>query len=351
MRKRCLIQFRYSCLFTTVFAALCCASAASSAVEAGRHFEPGKRFRIAFSIGDVSPIEGSVQETNRPINDFRAPEKRDNAESFTLADLGMRDAKEAYGLSLEKGWKYITWFTDATYFAADAATTAPRDLYLAVEEIQFQGNTYAYQQIPEGALFQGSLDAVWINTRLAFTPVTFNPGGAVQFVPWIHIGLLGLVGSSQFDAGPPTAVIQYENPPRDYVVGGSGDGDLLAFAPEVGVGGELAFAVGRGTLSLQGNYSVFEFAGTSNELGVSSRNEKAINLDYSAIDGRILFERPMNGGSSSFVLGAEFRTFLIDASVEALDRSVEEILTLREKFNKDILFELTTVNLSVGFRF
>ena len=344
-----MIQLRSS-LVATVLAALCCAPTAISAAEAGRHFEPGKRFRIAFSIGDVSPIEGSVQETNRPINDFRPPERRDNAESFTLADLGMRDSKETFGLSLEKGWKYATWFSDATYFAADARTMAPRDLYLAVEEIQFQGSTYGYQQIPKGALFESSLDAVWINTRLAITPVTFNPGGSVQFVPWIHIGLLGLVGSSQFDAGPPTGIIQYENPPRNYVVGGSGDGDLMAFAPEVGVGGELAFALGQGTLSVQGNYSIFEFAGTSSELGVSSRNEKAIDLDYSAIDGRILFERPMTEGSS-IVFGAELRTFLVDASAEALDRSVEEILTLREKFNKDILFELTTVNLSVGFRF
>lgn len=345
-----MIKFHYV-LFCTVWAALCCVPAASSDVRGGRHFEPGKRFRISVSIGDVSLIDGSVVETNRPINDFRPPEQRDNAESFSLADLGLLSSKKTFGLSLEKGWKYLTWFTDATHFSADTLTVAPRDLYLGVQEVQFQDATFRYQQIAEGSTFDATLDAVWLNSRLAVTPVTFNQGGSVQFVPWIHFGLFGLVGASRVYAGPATGVIQYENPPRDYVQGGSSKGDVMAFAPEVGVGGELTFAVGRrSTLLVQGNYSIFDFAGTTSELGVGSRNEKAVDLDYSAIDGRILYVRPMTKGSS-LVFGAEFRTFLVDARVSALERSVEEILTLREKFNKDLLLELSSVNMSIGFRF
>lgn len=323
----------------------------AAAVGRGRFFEPGQRTRLNFTLGRVDPFEASVVETDRPINQFRPEDQRDNAESFSLEDFGFGRSHDTLGLSFEHIWKYLTLFIDGSQMSAEAIGTAPRDLFMSVDGVQFEGESFDYQAIPVGTLYDAKLDTTFLNTRLAVTPWTFNPGGRVQFVPWVHVGLFGMYGAFDVDAGPATGTLFYENPPRNYVVGGRADGDVIAFGPEIGIGGELTLEVGRSArLAFQGNYSIFTFSGTTSDLGASSRNEKAVDYDYSATDGRVFFEVPM-GRSSKFLVGAEYRVVRIDVLSEALDRSVGEILQLREKFNKNIGMSLTTVNLFAGFRF
>ncbi|MEE2777479.1 MAG: hypothetical protein VYE73_12050 [Acidobacteriota bacterium] len=325
--------------------------ASPAAAGRGRHREPGIRSRLNITVGTVDPFEASVVETNRPINQLRPENQRDNAESFALQDFGFDRSNDTVGLSFEHMWKYFTIFVDASQMDAAAIGAAPRDLFMSVDEIVFDGQRFDYQAIAEGTVYNADLETTFLNTRLAYTPFTFNPDGVVQFVPWVHLGVFGIYGTFDVDAGLATGIQIYENPPRNYVIGGQGSGDVAAFGPELGLGGELKFKLGhKARLTLQGNYSIFKFSGQTSDLGASARNDKSLDYDYSAFDGRAFLEFPM-GQKSKFLIGAEYKVVDISALTEAIDRPLEQVVALREKFNKNIDMSITTVNITAGFRF
>jgi opacity protein-like surface antigen len=333
------------------FAALLLAPLAAAADnEKGRVIEPGARWRLTFNVGDKSPIDGSVQETERPFDAVRTEGTPQAPESFTFDELGLSESESTYGLSLEYRWKWVTLFVDSTFMEATATGAAPRDFFIGVKNIEFEGRDYEYQKIPEGGAYTGDIDLLALNTRVAFTPVTVNAGGNAEFVPWIFLGIFTLAGQVDFDAGPATALELYENPPREYVVGGQSDGDAAAFAPEIGLGGEVTWKTGeRSRLSLQGNVGIFEFTGSTGDLGISSRNEKDIDLDYTAYDARLYWDFPMTT-RTNFLVGLRYAYVDVGGSATAKDATDEEIAARREKFNKDVDFHIDTLVLSFGLR-
>ncbi len=340
------MRFPIPILIVAITVAICAAPPATA--EKGRAYEEGRRLRLSISIGDRTPISGSVVETSRPINELR--ENPDPPESFTFEELGLTESDTTYGLSLEYQWKWVTLFVDATYLEASVTAEAPRDLFIGVEKVSFGGQEYEYQVIPRGLAYTGDMDLLALNIRGAFTPVTVNPGGTTEFVPWVLLGLFNLGGRIDLDAGPATGIEQYENPPRTYVRGGKSEGEAAAFAPEIGLGGEIKFRLSeRARLGFIGNYSIFKFKGSTGDLGVSSRREKDVDADYAAIDAKVFYEMPLGSGTN-LVIGLAYRQVEIDASSKATPKSEEEILELREKFDKDITLEVETVLFSVGVR-
>ena len=95
--------------------------------------------------------------------------------------------------------------------------------------------------------------------------------------------------------------------------------------------------------------AVIEFRGTSGDLGVSSRNEKDIDVDYDSWDAKAMFEWPLSK-NYDLVAGAGFRTIRADAMSEAQDRNFDETVALREQFDKAIDLEITRVNALFGPR-
>jgi hypothetical protein len=331
-------------------AALVLTPSTVSAAVAGRAIDEGFRSRLTFNLGDRSPIEGGVQETERPLNDIRDQITPEEAESFTFAELGLDESETTYGLSFEHQWKWVTLFVNGTYMEASADGSAPRDLFIGVKDARFDGVEYNYQRIPQGTAYASDIDLLTASFRTAITPVTLNPGGSVEFVPWIVLGLYTLAGQFDIDAGPALGIQEYENPPRLYVVGGTSEGEAAAFAPEIGAGGELLFRVGpRARLTLQGSYVFAQLSGSTSDLGVNSRNEKDIDLDYEALDARLYWEIPLND-RLKLLVGGEYRRVEVDALAEAKDRTPEETLERREKFNKNVDLAIETVTLSVGLR-
>lgn len=324
--------------------------AAASAAVAGRAIEGDFKTRLTFNLGDRSPIDGGVQETERPLNDIRDQITPEEAESFTFDELGLSESETTYGLSLERQWKWVTLFVNGTYMEASADGTAPRDLFIGVKEANFNGVEYNYQRIPKGTPYATDIDLLTAHFRLAVTPVTLNPGGSAELVPWVVVGLYTLGGQFDIDAGPALGVQQYEDPPRLYVVGGKSEGEAAAAAPEIGVGAELLLRLtDRARLTIQGTYAFVDVAGSTSDLGVESRNEKDIDLDYEALDARIYYEMPLND-RLKLLIGGEYRRVEVDALAEAKDQTPEEILERREKFNKNVDLAIETVTFNVGLR-
>jgi len=334
-------------------AALALALVAAPSVDAavaGRIVEEGFRTRWTVNLGDASPIEGGVQETERPLNEVRDEITTEAPESFTFDELGLSESESTFGMSFEHQWKWVTLFVNATYMEASADGVAPRDLFIGVKDVRFAGVEYNYQRVPAGTAYSSDIDLLTADFRAAITPVTLHPGGDVQFVPWIVLGLYTLAGQFDIDAGPAQGVQEYENPPRLYVIGGTSEGEAAALAPEIGLGGELLFRVGeQSRLTLQGSYVFVDVSASTSDLGVSSRNEKDIDLDFEGYDLRLFYEHPLNP-RLKLLVGGEYRRVVVDALSEAKDQTPEEVLERREKFNKNVDLEIETVTLNVGLR-
>ncbi len=335
--------------------ALVILAAPALAVTRGRAFDPEKRFRLNATFGQVAPIDGFVQETTRPIFEITGQtERNSSAESYSFDEIGLEESDTTYGLALEYMWKYVTLQFDGSFATFTAQGTAFRDFFIGVQEVRFAGQPYEYQVILEGTPYTADLDAALLGLRAQITPVTFNAGGAVQMVPWAQVGLFGFTGQMEVAAGPALGVQLYENPARQYVQNGRSTGDVVAFVPEVGIGGELRFRLGRPgnggpDLVLQAGYSIFEFEGSTGDLGISARNEKDVDVNYDSYEARALIEWPVSAGTS-LVAGAELRTISADALSSAQQRSPEEVEALREKFDKNIDLEMTSVNAILGLR-
>ena len=163
-----------------------------------------------------------------------------------------------------------------------------------------------------------------------------------------------MYGTFEADAGPATGTQWYQNPAYEFVVGGHGEGDSGVFAPELGVGGEVRIFLaqtenGYMELSLEGTYAIFEYHGSSDSLGVSSKNNKDLDLDYDMVELRATLNLPV---SSEFdiLLGAEGRMITAEGSSKAKDRGLDDAVTRREKFDKDLTLELTMFSLFAGIR-
>jgi hypothetical protein len=134
--------------------------------QKGRYLEPDSRWRLSFNIGDRTPITGGVQETFRPFDEFREQGTPQAPESFTFEELGLSESQSTYGLSLEYQWKWVTLFVDATYMDANVSGVAPRDLFIGVNNIRFEGQNYQYQAVLEGTPYEGTIDLLAMNSRV-----------------------------------------------------------------------------------------------------------------------------------------------------------------------------------------
>lgn len=325
-------------------------------IQGGRVVDPERDFSISVSVGQVQDISGKVEETTRRLYDLLGqPEQQAAAETYDLNELGLTESEITYGINLEKQWKYVTFRGDFSYVQIDASETAQRDYFIGVDEVRFNGKKYEYMEINRGTEYDASLDAAMIAMRAQITPFTLGADRVISFTPWVHFGLLAFVGTFEVDAGPATGVRPYENPPRDYVIGGQGEGDSGIVSPELGIGGELKFWFGETEngpieLVLQGTYAILEYEGSTDSLGISSRNEKDLDLSYDMTELRAIFYYPISRGLD-FKIGGEYRVISADASSKAKIRSFEEAVTRREKFDKDIELEMTVVSLFAGLRF
>lgn len=347
-------HLRRSLLAAALLAAVTC-SAPAQIISGGRLLDTNKTFSISASVGQVTEIKGSVNETTRRVYDLLGlPSKQLDAESYDLNELGLSESEIMYGINLEKQWRYVTLRGDFAYLSAEADGVAQRDYFIGVDKISFDGRNYEYMKLEEGENYKATLDGAMIALRTQITPFTIAPENIVSFTPWLHLGLQVIVGSFEVDSGPAQRIQQYENPPRDYVVGGHGEGDSSVFAPEIGVGGELNIYLGQTEngpigLAIQGTYAIFEFQGSSDSLGISSRNEKDLDMEYDMAELRAVFNYPLSR-EVDLLIGAKYQLITADASSKAKIVSVEEALATREKFDKDISLELTLVSAFVGLR-
>lgn len=326
-------------------------SAQESRVRRGRDLENRNTFSIAFTLGSVFELDGEVQETTRPVEEIGGPTSGAAPEDYSWRELGFDRNFAVWGFMLEKMWRYVT--LSGHFFTGNPTVSgvADRDYYIGVSDVSFGGRSFDYMVIPEGTEYKGEIDLYSFDLRLLITPVSFGSSTGAQFTPWLQLGFMAFLADYDINAGPAEGLTQYENPPRDYVIRGRGTGVTGVVVPEYGLGAEFRYAfTERWALAIQAHAAFLRFKGSNSQLGVRSRNEKNLDVDYRNFSARASMEWAMNP-KINIIAGVEYQYWTGEAEIRAKDRPEEEILALREKFDKDANFTFSSLSAFLGLRF
>ncbi|MBN1268542.1 MAG: hypothetical protein JXB04_03065 [Kiritimatiellae bacterium] len=325
-------------------------AAAPAELVSGRTLPP-RTFSLSLEAGQVTSVEGEIQETKRAGTDIPGWDAGYGfrLENYSLEQLGFDESYFSLGLALEKQWTFFTFRMDMSYVNPTAAETASRDYYIGVEEIDFNGREYEYMMIPRGTRYDADIQGGIVALKGLFTPFSLTQGDMISLTPWIQLGLFGLFGRYEIDAGPARDVTTYETPPRQYVVGGKATGWAGAALPNLGLGGEAKFRVGQTEagpviLSVQGGVGFLEYTGDTDSLGINARDNKDLDLSYMEYEIRTAVEIPMSE-TSDLLVGLRIEHVEGDTTVEAKGD------VTGEKYDKDVDFEMNRVLVTAGLRF
>lgn len=326
-------------------------------VGGGRAMEEGApTFSIQARAGQIASLKGSVEETKRAYTD--TPGALEDygrfLETYDLEELGFTDNYAALGVFIEKRWKYFTFGFEGSYINPTAEGVARRIYAIGVDEVTYNGEEYEYMLIPDGRAYDGDIQGGMLQADLFFTPLHID-AGAVQVSPWLQGGIFSVVGRYEIDAGPAEGVTTYEYHDHEYVIGGKGEGVAGLAIPELGFGGEVVINLaerqhGNTQLVIDGTYSFLNFNGSTEDVGVSARNNKDVDLTYDSFNVGIQLEVPVSR-TVDFLVGLSYRHLAADATIEAQDKSEEEQDAAREKYDKEVDFELDYWFAEIGFRF
>ena len=332
--------------------------AVQAQLEWGRDVDPERSFSLYLTAGQVTSLDGTVEETKRAYTDEIGAEQDYGhfLQSYSLKELGFDSSYALFGISLEKQWSLFTFRLDGSYMNPTASGVAEDEPYaLGVNKVEYNGNSYDYMLIPQGGAYSADIQGGIVNLQLDFTPICLKLGENTTLTPWLHAGIVALGGEYEIDAGPAQSVITYESYPYPYVVGGTGTGYWGGLLPEYGFGGEVKITLGsrKGSpidLRLQGTFSMLEFNGSTASLGLDTRNDKNIDLSYDSLELRAFLDVPLSE-KTDIVLGVTYRTYDAETTVEAQDKTAAEQAAAMEKYDKYGTFKLDSINVMVGLAF
>ncbi len=328
-------------------------SASAQWIRAGRDLENGRDFNLRLTGGSITEFQAMVQETTRRVYEVAGEDwKQDRANRFDLNDFNVTGSHTTLGLSMEKAWKYLTLQLDGSYLSISSEAVARRDYYIGIgNEIVYAGVAYDHMVIQEGTTFAFDVQGATLEAHFLLTPFTLHPFHGVRLTPFADVGLFGFAGAYDLDAGETRGVIQYQNPPENFAVGGQADGIIGMGLPQYGGGLELRLGTeDRINLVLMGSYTICRYDGSTSFLTSSAHREKNAVIDHRNLRVRMYLEFPMRA-SRSLMLGVQYQQVESDASITSTATDPDVILENRERFDKDVEFRMQSVNAMLGFTF
>jgi len=294
--------------------------AAAQGIAAGRDVDTQRDSQTRLLLGQILKLEGFVQETTQLFTDG-------SGQGLSLSDVdGLNDfsvdgGQTVIGLEAEKLWRYVTLHVQVTALNPKVRSVARRDYYLDVGDVTFNGVTFDSMLIPEGTAFSASLSGVIFGLDVLATPVSIRLGEKTVFVPSVGLGVFGLYGSYDIDAGPARGIVTYGGESASYVIAGHADGTVGAGIPELAFGGELRFgdpdavhgelAVYAGLLALSGGASYFT---------TTDNRDEDVEIDHARYRVRGGINIPLESGRM-LTFGAQFEHVQSDVTLTHYDTS------------------------------
>jgi hypothetical protein len=317
----------------------------------GRDLEDGRDFSLRGSVGQISDFNAMVQETTRKLYDVTGSYwKQDDAENYNLNDFNIDDKHNTVGLSLEKAWRFFTFQFDTSILKMESSTVARRNYYIGIgDSIEYEGKSYERMQIPKHTPFDFEITGGTIDTKLMLTPVTLRFGSGFRVTPMLGIGIFGFAGEYEIDAGPVQGVKIYQDPPKEFAIGGQASGILGMGMPEYGYGLEIRMGTpDTANLVIQGHYVMLEYDGSTAFLTSSAHREKNAEIDHTNVRGRVYLEIPLKN-SRSIMIGVQYQQVESEAFISSTATDPEEILEKQERFDKEVEFGLTSMHALIGY--
>ena len=257
----------------------------------------------------------------------------------------------ALGLSWYVAGRFLRFGLDAIFLKASSTAVAKRDYFLTLgSDVEYKGRAYRHMKVSEGQSFSTEVFGTMFEMDLAFVPFGLSLGESVVVNPTLGMGLVLFGGRYEIDAGPPTGVVQYQNPPEDFVVGGNASGFLGMGAPQVGPGIELRFGRPDGVnLDLRAQYMFFEYKGSTTFFSTADHRDKDLKFSHTNVRLGAQLEIPMR--RVALTLGVKAQFMDSEGSIKSSSTDPEVILARRERFDKDFTFRLQSLFGTVGLAF
>ena len=256
------------------------------------------------------------------------------------------------GLRYEKQWTFWNFRWDLVRLSLDASATAKRNYYLGVgDDIHYGGRSYDHLKIPKGSRFSLDFDGFLTSGAFALTPFTFWLGEELSFTPELDAGLVLVLGKYKIDAGKARGTAVYQNPPVDFVVGGSSDSFIGAGAPMIGFGGELRLGAEDWIQWIfRANLGYFSYSGSTKPFTSSGHRAKDLDLDYFSLTFDAAVDLPMTE-TTCLELGARLQYMDIAAEIKSKEKDDAAIVAARERFDKKADFDAVSLLFYAGVTF
>ena len=322
-------------------------------LEWGHPLPEDRDAKWTLSYGALLDVSGHVDETFRAYYKATGQDwKQSLAESYSLDDFGVDAPYATIGLHYENQWKYWHFRWDLDRIAIDADAKAKRDYYLGVgDDIRYGGKSFDHLKIPKGTAFSLDFDGFLTTAAFALTPFTLWIDEGLSFTPDVEAGLVVLAGKYKIDAGKARGTAVYQNPPVDFVVGGSSDSFIGAGAPMVGLGGELrigpedwiqwVFRAGVG---------YFSYSGSTKPFTSSGHRAKDLDLDYFSLSFGAAVLLPMTE-KTCLEIGARLEYLDLSAEIKSKARDNAAVVAARERFDKSADSDAVSACLYAGITF
>lgn len=329
------------------------AVAAFGGMQLGGYVPAGQERQFRVNAGGIFEFEGMVEETTRKYYDAvgRHGSQRD-AESYGTDDFDLDGFHGMLGVSWNRNWEWFRLQLDTSFLNPSTDTTAARDYWLTVPgDVSYRGHSYDHMVIPKGAPF--SMEAFGNVTELTLSLVPFGYDSDEWWLtvnPMLDIGLLGVLGTYHIDAGQPRGLREYQNPPETFVVGGDSKGFGGAALPQIGIG--VNVLVGDPEVmqfEFDAHYLMMSYNGSTGFFTTAAHRKKDLDLDHRNIRLRGALQFPL--GRARMVAGLQVELIDLDGTLESSASSREEIISRRERFDKEFAFTLHSVMATVGFVF
>jgi hypothetical protein len=340
-------------LFVSALGAALLATSAGAQFEWGGVLPDDRSSNFKLQLGAVLEFEGMVVETTRRVYEVTgAVESQNRANTFGTDDFNMEGPFGSAGFTWEVDWSFIRFSMDSIFLMPSISTVAKRDYYLSVGDgIDYGGKTYDQLMIADGTPFDAEVLGNMTELTLAFVPFGVALGESFSVNPFLGAGVMLFGGFYEIDAGESTGVIQYQNPPEDFVVGGKASGFVGMFAPQWGPGIEIRMGdPGKMNFELMAQYLFFDYSGSSGLFSTTDHREKDLEFSHSNMRVRGQFEFPRRNGGA-WTLGVSAQFIDTDGSLKSSATDPVEILEKRERFDKNFMFKINSVFATLGLAF
>ncbi len=311
-------------------------------------FEKEKNsFTFNLNYGWMTDFKAEVSETRNNYARY--------LEFYSFEDLGFDDKYAIYGFQMEKKWKYLSVALELDYFNPKEDIIAGGDFAIAMEEVDYNGQTYQYMLIPEGLGISTDIKGAILELNTYITPFFLQVTEAMHFTPWFNLGLYSVAGKIKIDAGEPHGITLNENNPNEYVIGGKAEGWFGAGMPEIGFGGECVFEFlthNNTEYDFVFNFNIvnYNWEGSTDDFAILNvQHAKDIDLNYTKHEFKFYWEFPVFK-SSSFLAGIKYQIISADVTIEDIKQTQTNEGDSNDRYNKEIELDVNNLTFFVSIR-